>query len=447
MNEILIIDDEIAICDSLSFLLEDDYRVFSAQNPKDGFKLIEANNIDLVLLDLKIGEYNGLDLIAQIKELDNSIQIIMMTAYGSIKSSVEAMKKGASHYITKPLDSEELLVLIESSINMRKLSGKVDSLQQIVEDKYNSQGIIGESEELKNILKKVNQIKDLSTTVLITGESGTGKDLIAKALHYDGVRKNENLEIVNCAAIPSDLLESELFGYEKGAFTGASKKKLGKIELANKGTLFLDEIGEMDLNLQAKILRVVEDMKISPLGSEVSKKVDIRIVAATNKNLEEEVAKGNFREDLYYRLNIINLELPPLRERTPDISLLAKHFIEIYSKKFNKKIKGLDEEAEKVFINYSWPGNIRELENLIERILVFQENEFISIDDIPKEYYKDNHIDKNMINIEYGSTLEEAEEVIILETLKYNKGNRKDTAEMLGISLRNLQYKIKDYLA
>lgn len=446
MNEILIIDDEISICDSLTFLLEDEYKVFSSINPIEGFKIIEDNNIDLVLLDLKIGEYNGLEFIPKIKSFNKSIQIIMMTAHGSIKSSVEAMKLGATHYITKPLDSEELLVLVESSINLRKLTGKVDNLQQIIEEKYNSQGIVGNSIELNNVFKKVSQVKDLDSTVLITGESGTGKDLIAKALHYDSIRKNENLEIVNCAAIPTDLLESELFGYEKGAFTGADKNKLGKIELANKGTLFLDEIGEMDINLQAKILRVVEDMKISPLGSETTKQVNVRIVAATNKNLEEEVEKGNFRNDLYYRLNIINLKLPSLRDRKEDIPLLIDHFIKIYSKKFNKNIKGLDKEAENILKYYPWPGNIRELENLIERILVFQENEYIGVSDIPEEYIcKNISSSQKGIFINYGETLLEAEKKIIIETLNYNFGNRKDTAEILGISLRNLQYKIKEY--
>ncbi len=446
MNEILIIDDEIAICDSLTFLLEDDYKVFSAQDPINGFKLIQDNHIDLVLLDLKIGKYNGLDSISTIKEFDKSIQIIMMTAHGSIKSSVEAMKLGASHYITKPLDSEELLVLIESSMNLRKLTDKVDNLQQIVENQYNRKEIIGESQELKNILKKVEQIKDLDTTVLITGESGTGKDLIAKALHYGSSRKNENLEIVNCAAIPSDLLESELFGYEKGAFTGADKKKLGKIELANNGTLFLDEIGELDLNLQAKILRVVDDMIISPLGSEKTKSVNVRIITATNRDLEEQVAKGLFRKDLYYRLNVVNLNLPSLRERKEDISLLANHFIKKYSKKFNKNIKSIDDDVIEVLKQYDWPGNIRELDNLIERILVFQENDIIRLSDLPIEHSDNNYDSKDIIPIKIGSSLNEAEKQIILATLNFNNGNRKDTADILGISLRNLQYKIKEYL-
>ncbi len=446
MNKILIVDDEISICDSLTFILEDSFEVFSSQTPKIALETIKKEGIDVVLLDLKLGEYNGLDLLEEIKELDEDIQIIMMTAYGSIQSSVEAMKRGASHYITKPLDSNELFALIDNAIKVRELSGSLSNLQEIVENRYSKNVIIGESYKFKELMKKVEHIKDLDTTVLVTGESGTGKDLIAKSIHFNGNRREQKLQIVNCAAIPKDLLESELFGYEKGAFTGAEKRKLGKIELAHKGTLFLDEIGDMDYNLQTKILRVVEDMRISPLGSEGSREVDVRIIAATNKDLKAEVDKGNFREDLYYRLNVVNLKVPALRERVEDIPILTKYFIDKYSKKFNKKIQGISKEAEGVLKEYNWPGNIRELENLIERIMVFQMNSIIEKEDIPSEYFTNGSNNKDIIAIEYGQSLSEVEKQVILETLDYNDGNRKKTAEMLNISKRNLQYKLKEYL-
>lgn len=448
MKKILIIDDEISICDSLTFLLEDKYEVFSSQSPNKGLSIIKENTIDVVLLDLKIGKYSGLDTLDYIKKEDPTIQVIMMTAFGSIKTSVEAMKRGAAHYITKPLDSDELLVLIDNCIKVRTLSDKVDNLKKIVGNKYNKNLIIGSSKKMQETLYKVDKVKDLNTNVLITGESGTGKDLIAKTIHFSSFRSDYNLEIVNCAAIPSDLLESELFGFEKGAFTGADKKKIGRIELADKGTLFLDEIGEMDYKLQSKILRVVEDMEIQPLGSEQSRKVDVRILAATNRDLKEEVIKGNFREDLYYRLNVIELNIPPLRERDNDIESLIKFFIEKYAKEFERVTPEIDPIFIDALKNYDWPGNIRELENFIERIMVFQDDNIIDLDDLPNDYFSsDLNNSKDFLNIKIGTSLIEAEQKLILKTLDFNNGNRKNTAKILGISERKLQYKLKEYLS
>lgn len=447
MRQILIIDDEISICDSLTFLLEDSYEVFSSQNPAEGMEIIKENEIDVVLLDLKIGKYNGLEVLESIKKEDSTIQVIMMTAYGSIQSSVEAMKRGATHYITKPLDSEELLVLIDSCIKMRNLSGKISNLEKIFIENQDKNLIIGKSSAIKEILNKVDKVKDLNTNVLITGESGTGKDLIAKLLHFNSHRSENNLEIVNCAAIPSDLLESELFGYEKGAFTGAEKKKTGRIEMAHNGTIFLDEIGEMDFKLQSKILRVLEDMEIQPLGGEKKKKVNVRIVAATNRDLTKEVSEGNFREDLYYRLNVVKLDMPPLRERLEDMRELSEYFVHKYSKEFNKKTPTIDDEVIKSLSEYSWPGNIRELQNLIERIMVFNDDDNISIADLPNEYLQ-THDDcyDTIPGVKLGMTLAELEKIIILKTLEANDGSRKNTAKILDISERNLQYKLKEYL-
>lgn len=447
MAKILIVDDEKSICDSLTFALEDDYEVVSIQNPSEVKDILENDNIDVVLLDLKIGNVNGIDVLREIKSLDEEIQVIIMTAFGSIKSSVRAIQEGASHYITKPLDMEELFVYINKVLEHKKISSSLKNLKEVINRDFGVEGIIGKSEALYSVLEKVKKIKDLDTTILITGESGTGKDLIAKALHFKSSRKDKNMEIINCAAIPSDLLESELFGYEKGAFTGADRKKLGKFQLADKGTLFLDEIGEMDLQLQSKILRVVEDMTVTPLGSEKGVKINTRIVAATNKDLEEEVKKGNFREDLYYRLNVITLELPPLRERVGDIPLLLNYFLDIYNKKLGKNIKGFDKEVMNELKNYSFPGNIRELENLVERLVALSDEEYIALEDIPKKYVGNIptvNSDENII-IKTGSTLEEIEKKAIEETLEYFDGNKKRTAECLGISERSLHYKVKKY--
>lgn len=447
MGKILIVDDEKSICDSLTFALEDDYEVVSTQDPNQVQDILKEDNIDVVLLDLKIGNVNGIDILKKIKSIDEEIQVIIITAFGSIKSSVKAIQEGASHYITKPIDMEELFTFIEKALEHKKISSSLKNLKEVLNRDFAIDGIIGKSESLHSVLRKVQKIKDLNTTVLITGESGTGKDLIAKALHFESNRKDENMEIINCAAIPSDLLESELFGYEKGAFTGAERRKLGKFQLADKGTLFLDEIGEMDLQLQSKILRVVEDMTVTPLGGEKGIKINTRIVAATNKDLEEEVKKGKFREDLYYRLNVIKLELPPLRERTDDIPILLNHFLDKYNKKLNKSIKGFKKEVIKELEKYKFPGNIRELENLVERLVALTDKEYIELEDIPEKYIGSIPIintDENIV-IKIGSTLEEIEKKAIEETLRYLNGNKKRTAECLGISERSFHYKIKKY--
>ncbi|SDY77316.1 two-component system, NtrC family, response regulator AtoC [Proteiniborus ethanoligenes] len=447
MNKILIIDDEISICDSLTFALEDEYEVFSTQEVEKAYEIVSSNIVDVILLDLKLGNVDGIEVLKTIKSINDDIQVIIMTAFGSIKSSVNAIKEGAFHYITKPLDMEELLIYIQKALEYKKLSGSLTNLKEVVNREYGIEGIIGQSEALQQVLKRVIKIKDIDSTVLITGESGTGKDLIAKALHFQGIRRDENFQVVNCAAIPSNLLESELFGYEKGAFTGAEKKKLGKIQLAHKGTLFLDEIGEMDLQLQAKILRVVEDMQVVPLGGEKGVHVDVRIIAATNKDLEEEVNAGRFREDLYYRLNVITIKLPPLRERKGDIPIFLDYFLKKYNKKLNKSIKGFEKAVVKALESYNYPGNVRELENLIERLVALSDEELITLDDLPLKYRQSKIIiesDEFMV-INMGTTLKEAEKKLILNTLKYFNGNRRQTAECLNISERNLHYKIKEY--
>lgn len=448
MEKILILDDEINICDSLEFALEDNYKVYTTQSVSEALKMLETENIAVVLLDMKIGEHDGLDVLKKMKIIKEDIQIIIITAFGSIKSSVNAMKQGAFHYITKPIDMEELNLYIQKALEFKSLNFSLDNLKEIVNTKYNFKGIIGNSKPMQILLDRVQRIINIDTTVLITGESGTGKDLIAKALHFQSNRKDNNFIAVNCAAIPTNLLESELFGYEKGAFTSANKRKIGKIELANNGTLFLDEIGEMDLQMQAKILRVVEDMEVTPLGSNRPTKVNLRIIAATNKNLEEEVRNNNFREDLYYRLNVITVEVPPLRDRDGDLPILLNYFLERYNKKFNKDIKGFSKGFISSLEDYSFPGNVRELDNLIEMLVALSENKVLNRSDLPVKYQKkmnDEYHDSSNIILEIGTTLKDAEKEIILKTLEYSGGNRRVTADTLQISERNLQYKLKEY--
>ena len=448
MEKILILDDEVNICDSLEFALEDNYKVYTTQNVYEALKMLETENIAVVLLDMKIGEHDGLDVLKKMKTIKEDIQIIIITAFGSIKSSVNAMKQGAFHYITKPIDMEELNLYIQKALEFKSLSFSLDNLKQIVNTKYNFKEIIGNSKPMQILLDRVQKIINIDTTVLITGESGTGKDLIAKALHFQSNRKDNNFIAVNCAAIPTNLLESELFGYEKGAFTNADKKKIGKIELANNGTLFLDEIGEMDLQMQAKILRVVEDMEVTPLGSNTPTKVNLRIIAATNKNLEEEVRNNRFREDLYYRLNVITVDMPPLRHRDGDLPLLLNYFLERYNKKFKKSIKGFSKDFISCLDKYSFPGNVRELDNLIEMLVALSENRVLNRSDLPDKYQRgihDEYRDRFDIILKMGTTLKDAEKEIILKTLGHLEGNRRITADTLQISERNLQYKLKEY--
>jgi two-component system response regulator AtoC len=447
IQTILIVDDEKAIRDSLCFALEDKYHVVTACDPNEVYNILSENEVSVVLLDMKLGRFDGLEVLRKIKNEFEGVEVIMMTAFGSIKSSVQAIREGALNYLTKPIEIEELNVFIDKAIQHRTMSGSLLRLRQMIDDTFKIKGIVGNSESLNAVLVKIRKIKDIDSTVLITGESGTGKDLVAKAIHFEGRRKSGNIVIVNCAAIPANLIESELFGYEKGAFTGADRKHIGKIQMADNGTLFLDEIGELDLALQSKLLRVVEDMKVTPLGSNKAITVDFRLIAATNKNLEEEVKQGRFREDLYYRLNVITLNIPPLRERKGDIPLLIKYFVDKYNEKLNQQVEKIDRKVTNSLERYSFPGNIRELENLIERLVALSEDGKIEFEDLPDKYRIEHSLvdSKEKLIIPLGMPMKEIERAAILKTLDYFEGNKKKTAECLGISERNLHYKLKEY--
>lgn len=449
MHNIIILDDEIGICSSLTASLEDKYGVQAFTEPELALNEIKNKTYDVCLLDLRIGNINGLNILNKIKKIDKNIVVIIMTAYGSIETTIEAIKNGAYNYLTKPLNIKELYIAIEKAIEYRCLNQEVEYLSKKLTDRYKYQGIIGKSKTMKEIYDLIEKIKDANINIFIYGESGTGKELIAKALHYSGKRKNSRFEAVNCASIPEGLLEEELFGHTKGSFTGAISDRKGKFEYANKGTIFLDEIGDLPYNLQAKLLRILEEKKISPIGSNEKIELDIRVISATNKDIKKLIDEKKFRKDLYYRLNVVEIKLPPLKERKQDLPLLINYFIKKYNEKLNKNIKGLSRKVENILLRYSYPGNVRELSNIIERAILLEDSEYISINSLPEQITtksRTNIIDEklykeNMI----GSSLEEVEKIVIELTLKKNKGHRMKTANDLGISEKGLRNKIKKY--
>lgn len=449
MFKLLIIDDEEPICSSLAFALENEYEVFTASDEDTALELFGAQEFDLVLLDLRLGKTDGLEVLAKIKEFRTTAMVIIMTAYGSIQSSVAAMKQGAFYYITKPINMDELRVLLDKAANYIKLTSRVEHYADKVFREYEQAGIIGRSKAVHNVFNLIEKVRNTDTNVMITGETGTGKELVARAIHFTGNRKNEPFEVINCAAIPPNLLESELFGHERGAFTGAVQRKRGIFELADKGTLFLDEICEMDINLQAKLLRAVQQKEITPVGATTSKKVDARIICATNRNFANEISAGRFREDLFYRLNVINIHLVPLRERAEDIPLLVDYFISKYGRKLGKAIDGITQQALEILCRYSFKGNVRELENIIERMLVLSDEASIGVEDLPTEVCLGRGMkpgnSKTLIPVYAGESMEDIEQKVILHTLKFLNGNRRETAKMLDISERSLRYKLKEY--
>lgn len=453
MPKVLIIDDEEAICSSLTFALEDEFTVEATTSPEEGLQRLHNEKYDICLLDLKLGSINGLDVLTEIKRDFPTVIVIMMTAYGSITSSVEALKHGAYFYLTKPLQTDELLSIMRKAVQFLNLNKKVQYLSQELEQKYTFEEMVGKGLVMQSVFDLIDRVKDIDTNVLVTGESGTGKELVVRAIHYNGSRKDEHLEVVNCSAIPEHLLESELFGHEKGAFTGALQKRKGKFKLAQKGTIFLDEIGDMPLPLQAKLLRVIQQREVTPLGSNEAIELNVRIIAATNKNLKKKVTKGKFREDLYYRLNVVEIALPPLRKRREDLPLLINHFMNQFNEQLGKNVEELTPDVLQWLLNYDYPGNVRELANIIESAMVIASGNVIELTDLTQKYI-DEHVVENKkkqknikatINKLVGYTLKEIEEKVIIATLKRNNNHRRKTAEMLGISERGLRGKLKAY--
>lgn len=447
MKRLVIIDDEPAICQSLQFALEDWYEIYAFLDPHEALQLFARTEIALVLLDLKIGSQDGIEILQAIKQVSPHTVVIMMTAYGSISSSVEAMRRGAFYYITKPFPTNELEALLQNAEEFYDLHSKVLWLSEELEKLSEGFGLIGKSPSMTRVLELIEKIKNIDSNVLITGESGTGKEVVARAIHFQGNRRSKRFQALNCAAIPEKLLESELFGYEKGAFTGAIQKKPGQFVLAEGGTIFLDEIAEMELALQGKLLRVVQERKVTPLGSTEEKPIHVRIVAASNRDLHKEVKAGRLREDLYYRLNVIPIHLPPLRERREDIPLLTQYFIRKLSERMGKPMDGISNEAQQLLTSYAFPGNVRELQNIIERAIALTNSENIQKRDLPQEMQglRPIHREQKLIPIYIGETLEEVERKVILHNLSANGGNRRKTAQVIGIGERTIREKLRSY--
>ena len=438
MRKILVIDDEQNIRKMLTRVLSPEgFIVKEANNGLEALKRLQEENYSLVLLDLKMPGLNGIETLKEIRENDLNLPVIMMSAYGSIPEAVEAMKLGALDYLIKPFDIEELKIIIKRAIKQYELEVENIYYREEEEKRFNFDEIIGKSSSINKVLEMVKSVASTPATVLITGENGTGKELIARAIHKNSLRKNSPFVVVNCVAFSPNLLESELFGHEKGSFTGAIAKRIGRFEMANGGTIFLDEIGEMDLTIQTKLLRVLQEREFERVGSSRTIKVDVRILSATNKDLKKEIEERKFREDLFYRLNVFNVDVPPLRERKEDIPLIVEHLTGKYNKILNKKVKKVSAKAMELLLDYNYPGNIRELENIIERSMIMAKDEIID-----EKYF--NFISKEEY-IEKKGTLKETEKELIIKYLIQNKGNRTKTAEILGISRRSLQNKIKEY--
>lgn len=437
---ILIIDDEENIRNGLEANFEmEDYNVKTASNGKDGLQLVKKGDIDLVITDLKMDGISGEDVVRHIVTETPGIPVIVLTGHGSIEEAVDLMTKGAFYFLTKPLDLDQLNLIVKRALENRELSISHTMLKKQLEEVKSSGKMIGKSAEMQKLYELIKKVAPSRASVLVTGESGVGKELVADAIHNLSPRKDKSLIKVHCAALSETLLESELFGHEKGSYTGADSMKKGRFELAHGGTIFLDEIGEINLSTQVKLLRVLQERKFERVGGEETIEVDVRIIAATNRNLEEEVKAGRFREDLYYRLNVVHLQVPSLRERKDDIPLLVDSFIEKYSKDNEKNISGIDSHARAALYKYDWPGNIRQLQNCIESAVVMCSGSVITLDDLPPSI--SGALGEQMISIPLGTTLEEAENIIIEQTLAANKGNKSKTAEILGIGRKTLYRK------
>jgi len=449
---ILIVDDDEVMQETLSEVFRKrGYEIFSTGFGNEVLPLMKKNIIDLVLLDMKLPDVDGLEILQKIKELDTEILVIMMTAYADVQTAVAAMKSGAHHYIHKPFELEELKLMIEKGLETKSLINEVRRLHRQQGGEYQNSHLYGVSPQIQSIKELIGMIsKTNKTSVLIQGESGTGKELAANAIHYNSSRSAMPLMKINCSAIPETLLESELFGYEKGAFTDAKNTKRGLFELADGGTVFLDEIGDMKPLLQSKMLRVLENQTFMRVGGEREIKVDVRIISATNRDLEMLVREGLFRKDLYYRLKVMVVEMPTLRGRIEDIALLSNLFIEENNKEYGKKIKGLSEEVKELMTQYHWPGNVRELKNIIERAMILADNDFITPKQLPFELRQTERFnlrdaDSEVIGSTEEMSLKQMERIHLFKVLKKMEWNKSKTSKVLGISRATLRAKIKTY--
>jgi len=450
METILIVDDEKNYLLVLEALLgPEGYEILTCDSAKESLRLIRESDLDLVITDMKMPGMNGIELLEECKKAKPHLPVIMMTAYGTIELAVEAMKKQAHDYITKPFQNEELKLTVKKALKNYRLVKENQRLSEALLDRYRYGNIIGKSKPMLEIFDSIDKVAQSRASVLLTGHSGTGKELIAKAIHYNSPRKDRPFISINCGALTETLLESELFGHERGAFTGAVAMKKGRFELADEGTLFLDEIGDMPPSLQVKLLRVLQEMEFERVGGTKTIKVDVRVLSASNRNIKEDVTSGRFREDLFYRLNVMNIEVPLLRERIDDIPLLVKHFIEKYKEDAGENKIELSPEVWKMLYNYSWPGNVRELENVIERAVVLSSEGLVTPEDLPEELVgaKIEFDVERFIppGVPLPKALEQIEEKLIRRALAQCNNVQSHASDMLGIKKNLIQHKMKKY--
>jgi DNA-binding NtrC family response regulator len=441
---ILVVDDERNTREGLQRALQDRYAVLLAEDAQKALQELESTTVDVLLTDLKMPGIDGMGLLRRALALPHPPICIVMTAYGSIENAVQAMQAGAYHYVTKPVNLDELDLVIQRALKSRRIEAENINLRAQIDHKFGLENIVGESPAMQQVFETLQQVAPTRTTVLITGETGTGKELIAKALHNLSPRKNGPFIAVHAAALPSTLLESELFGHEKGAFTGAIERRIGRFELADGGTLFLDEVGELEPLMQVKLLRVLEERAFERVGGAKTLQVDVRLVAATNRNLKKLVNEGKFRDDLFYRLSVVAVDLPPLRERREDIPLLVKTFLDEFSRENGKQVREVTPEALNVLLAYDWPGNVRELRNAIEQMVVLARAERLTVRDVPPQVRGGADLTKISV-VRTGMTVEEAERQLIVQALKETDGNRTQAARKIGISRRTLHRKLKQY--
>lgn len=474
MPRVLVIDDDEIVRDVLNtYLIGAGFEVVIACNGREGLDIVKEENFDLIVTDLMMPQIGGIEVLKELAMMNNTSPVIVITAYGTVQNAVEAMKLGAFDYITKPFNLEEFGIVINRALGVSKLQRENLLLKKQLKKKYKFEGLVGDSSEMQKVYEMIEKIADTESTVLITGESGTGKEMIAKTIHYSSSRSESPFIPVNCAAIPKDLLESELFGHEKGAFTGALNTRIGRFELANKGTLFLDEVGELAPHLQVKLLRVLQEREFERVGGIKTIKVDVRILAATNSDLERAVKDGRFREDLYYRLNVIPLQIPPLRKRKEDIPLLLDHFAHEFGKKRKRQPLRFSKDALNALLNYDWPGNVRELKNLVERLTILVNGDIANLNDLPEKFHAKTDatsepissnvitannensqsfiddpypIDTNEIpdeGINLNQIIDDMERNLILKALKKAGGVKSRAASLLNLNRTTLIEKMK----
>ncbi|OGP92314.1 MAG: two-component system response regulator [Deltaproteobacteria bacterium RBG_16_54_18] len=443
VQTILIVDDEESHRLMLRAHLEQEgFSTVEAIDGEEAIAKVAERNVDLILMDIRMPRLDGMEALLRIKRANPAIPVIMMTAYGSIDSAVKALQAGATDYLTKPLDSNELIVKVHKALRYHQLEEENVLYREQLGIRFDFSRIIGKSARMRELFDMLATVAPTEATVLLLGESGTGKEIIANAIHQNSPRRERPYIKVNCAALPETLLESELFGHEKGAFTGAIEKKKGRFERADGGTIFLDEIGEMSLTTQTKILRVLQEREFEPVGGTKTIKVDVRIIAATNKNLEDEVKRGKFREDLYYRINVVPITIPPLRERAEDVPLLAAHFLRLYGEKNKRMLKGFADGVMDALMRYDWPGNVRELENIVERTVIMSRGDTITFADLPPAIAG---AQGTAIQTSPAISLKDVERETIIKALQQTEGNRTKAAVLLGITRKTLQNKIKEY--